>query len=103
MVFFKSQEYQSDLKRKNQTIRYSGVGAHHHNGVAERSMHTVSESARTMLIHSAIHWLQEMLMDLWPFDMDYATYTYNWLPKSAGGLSPIQIFLGAKLNSSWIA
>ena len=100
---FKSAEYRSDLKRKKQTIRFSGVGAHHQNGVAERSIRTVSEAARSMLIHSAIHWPQETSTNLWLFAMDYAAYTYNRLPKPSGGLLPLEIFSGAKIDSIWIS
>ena len=52
---FKSAEYRADLARQHQTILYSGVGAHHQNGVAEQSIRAMSKSARSMLIHAAIH------------------------------------------------
>jgi hypothetical protein len=52
-------------------IVYSGVGAHHQNGIAEQAICTVSESARAMLLHAAIHWPKEILLDLWPLAMGY--------------------------------
>ena len=45
---YKSNEFQKDLSQRGQTHLTSGVGAHHQNGVAERAIRTVSESARTM-------------------------------------------------------
>ena len=33
---FASKEFKQDLELMGQTISYSGVGAHHQNGVAER-------------------------------------------------------------------
>ena len=99
---FKSKMYQDDLQRKKQSIRFSGVGAHHQNGVAERSIRTVSESARSMLIHAAIHWPEETSIHLWPFAMDYAIYVYNRLPKAPQGQSPLEIFTGAKQDNTWV-
>jgi hypothetical protein len=35
---------------------FSGVGAHHQNGVAEHSTRTVTQWAQSMLFHSILHW-----------------------------------------------
>ena len=51
---FSSSEFENEIKRENQTITYSGVGAQHQNGVAERSIRTVVERTFTMLIHAAM-------------------------------------------------
>ena len=99
---FQSKEYCADLKRQKQLIKYSGVGAHHQNGVAERSIRTVSESARSMLIHSALHWPDETDISLWPFAMNYAVYIYNRLPQTTSALSPIEIFTGGRVDKSWV-
>ena len=47
---YKSQGFREDLNKLHQTIQFSGVGAHHHNGIAERAIRTISSSARAMLI-----------------------------------------------------
>ena len=39
---FGAEEFLDDLKRCKQTIAFSGVGAHHQNGVAERTQATVA-------------------------------------------------------------
>ena len=52
---FKSKEYKADLAQQKQIILFSSIGAHHQNRVAERSICTVLESARSMLIHAALH------------------------------------------------
>ena len=99
---FKSATYKADLTRQNQTIQFSGVGAHHQNGVAERCIRTVSEAARSMLIHAALHWPEHVDTSLWPFAMEYATYIYNRLPKKTVGYSPIEIFSGSKQDDTWV-
>ena len=60
---FKAAEFMRDLELKGQTIEFAGVGAHHQNGIAERAIRTISESARTMLIHAAIHWNEETALE----------------------------------------
>ena len=39
---FNSQEFTDNINRKNQTIKFSGVGARHQNGVAEHTIKTIS-------------------------------------------------------------
>ena len=42
---YKSKEFKDDLATRHQTMSYSGVGAHGQNGVAERGIPTVVNSA----------------------------------------------------------
>ena len=95
---YKSTEFVKDLNQRNQTIRYCGVGAHHSNGIAERAIRTISESARSMILHAAIHWPEETTMDLWPLAMDYAIYLWNRMPRKDSGFAPMEIFCGCKLD-----
>ena len=48
---YKSKGFKDDLIRRGQTMTYSGVGAHEQNGVAERGIPTIVNSARTMMLH----------------------------------------------------
>ena len=92
---FTSKESTEDLERKQQTIKFSGVGAHHQNGVAERTVKTISYLARTNLIHSALRWPSTHDLELWPFAMDYCIYVYNNTP-DPDGLSPEEKWTGVK-------
>jgi hypothetical protein len=53
---FGANEFKADIDIQNQELMFSGVGAHHENGVAERSIRTVTQWARAMLLHSILHW-----------------------------------------------
>jgi hypothetical protein len=53
---FDSNEFEADLVPKGQDITFSGVGADHQNGIAERAIQTVTQWARLMLFHQALHW-----------------------------------------------
>ncbi|KAG7341235.1 reverse transcriptase RNA-dependent DNA polymerase [Nitzschia inconspicua] len=73
----------------------SGVGAHYQNGVAERSIQTVTQWARAMLLHLALHWPEQSRLDLWPFALEHAVYLWNHMPKKDSLLAPVQLFTGA--------
>jgi hypothetical protein len=91
---FKSNEFMAHTDAMDQEIDFSGVGAHHQNGVAERSIRTVTEWARTMLLHAMLHWPDEVSLDLWPFALDHAIYLWNHLPNERTGISPIELYTG---------
>ena len=71
-------------------IRFSGAGASHQNGAAERFIKTVVTMARTILMHAALIFPEDTLStDLWPMAMDYAVWVYNWIPNIHTRLSAI--------------
>ena len=69
-----SQEFTNDLAQFKQTIKFSAVGGHHQNGIAERGIGVITSSARAMMIHALIHNPSEVSMDLWPFAMEYVVF-----------------------------
>jgi hypothetical protein len=92
---FASSEFKDHCKSLNQRITYSGVGAHHQNGVAERAIGTISRMARANLLHLMIHWPDKCNIDLWALAMDYAVWIYNRTPRETlGGLSPNEFWTG---------
>ena len=94
---FRSQEFRSDLDRKHQTIRFSGVGAHHQNGVAERAIKTICYLARTMLIHSALSWPRANDLELWPFAFQHAVHIWNHIP-GRDNLAPEEKWTGTRFK-----
>jgi hypothetical protein len=65
---FKVKKYHSDngifattafkihCESQQQEFSFSGVGAHHQNGVAERNIKTVAQWARANMLQLALHW-----------------------------------------------
>jgi len=100
---FWSSEFQKDLEICGQTIKFSGVGAHHQNGVAEQAIWTITKCAHTMILHAIIHWPGHVPIELWPFAVEYATYVWNCVPKKDTGLAPIEIFYRGKQNHTLLA
>ena len=90
---FNSSEFLEELLKKQQKIRFSGAGASHQNGAAERAIKTVVTMARTMLMHAAIRCPEDTFStDLWTMAMDYAVWVYNRTPDMQSGLSAIEIW-----------
>jgi len=89
---FTAAAYRQHLNTFAQITRYAGVGAHHHNGIAERAIQTVMSIARTMMLNSAIHWPAVANASLWPLAVDHAVRLYNHMPNPQTGLSPQDVF-----------
>ena len=82
----------------NQTLQFCGVGAHHHNGVTERGMRTISTCVRTMLLHAMVYWSKETKLELWPFAVDYVVFLWNRMPQEKSKVSPLELFYSIKSN-----
>jgi len=52
---FSTKEFMGAIMEQRQQVRFSGSGAAHQNGVAERGIQTVVNMARTMMLHAAMH------------------------------------------------
>jgi hypothetical protein len=89
---FTAQRFQVELIKEGQTIKLSGVGAHHQNAIAERAIRTVVTKARVLLLHAMLRWPDTTTPDLWPMAMQHAEYLANSLPRTATGLSPKELF-----------
>ena len=89
---FTSIEFTEHLSSFFQISKLAGVGAHHHNAQAERSIRTIMSIARTMMMHSGIHWPDVADPSLWPMAVKHATFLYNHVPSHVNGLSPNDLF-----------
>ena len=94
---FAGHDWKEDCALHEQELSFSGVGAKHQNGVAERAIGTCVTWARAMIIHSVIHWPEETPLDLWPFAFEHAVHIWNHLPRKETGMAPIEIFTGSKI------
>ena len=93
---YKSKEFKEDLARRQQTITYSGVGAHGQNGVSERGIPKELIFSRTMMLHQALMWPEHFDMRLWPFALSHAAYLL--LPNRCHGLCPLEIYTASKVD-----
>ena len=87
--------FRSDCQGKKQTQYFSGVGAKHQNGKAERAIQTIIYWDRKMMTHAALHWPDEKSDSvwLWEFAVTRAAWLYNNMPnKNLGWMSLVEIF-----------
>jgi Reverse transcriptase (RNA-dependent DNA polymerase)/Zinc knuckle len=89
---FASHEFAKHLSKFEQVSKFAGAGAHHQNGIAERSIRTVISIARTIMIHAAIHWPEVSDPCLWPMAVQHASYVFNRMPHLDTGLCPLDLF-----------
>ena len=83
---------QEDIQLQGQSIKFSGVGAHHQNGVAERAICTITQWARAMLLHQILMWPDRADTSLWPFALSHAVWLWNNMPNRRNQLTPIELF-----------
>ena len=96
---FTSKEFLEHLYSGKQGIRFSGVGAAHSNGVAERAIGVITTKARKLMIHAALRSPEGHITgDLWPMAMDHAVWLYNRIPKRQSGLSPYELWNRSTLS-----
>ena len=95
-VPFGSKLFRAHVKAHSQELDFSGVGAHHQNGVAEQAIQTATSWAPAMMIHAILHWPDQADLSLWPFAFEHAVYLWNHLPKNDSHLSPTELFSGVK-------
>ena len=82
-----------EILKKHKKIRFSGAGTSHQNVSAERTIKAVVTMSRTMLMHAALRFTEDILSTyLWPMEMDYTVWVYNWIPDIQSGLSAIEIW-----------
>ena len=85
---FASKSYAAHLSNFSQIQQFAGVGTHHHNGVAKKAIQTIMSIARTMMLHSAIHWPEVSDPFLLPMAVQYTTNLYNKVPDPSTGICP---------------
>ena len=56
--------------------------------------------ARTMMLHSAVHWPDMAESQLWPMACRHAVFLYNHIPRTDNGLAPVDIFARTRWEQS---
>ena len=88
---FASRAFRAEVQRCGQTLSFCGVGAHHQNGVAERRIQDLSDSARSSMCHAARH-NPAVTAHLWPYALRHASYARRILPRLDKSRSPDELF-----------
>ena len=84
------------LNANNKTINFCGVGAHHHNGIVERRIQTVTKISRTIILNAQRYWPECVDIMLWPFSVKAAIEILNFLQLDLDGNTPTAKFYNIK-------
>ena len=84
--------FKAACNAQGQKLSLCGVNAHWQNGIAERSIRTVVEKARTMLLHAMHHWPDEVSVDLWPFALHIGVAEMSSIKDIASSIEDISVF-----------
>jgi hypothetical protein len=97
---FKAYAWVDACNAKRQQLTFTGVGAHHSNGMAERRIRELQDLARTALIHANRRWPDAINAHLWPYALLYANDCINAAPSMQDGRrrSPLQQFTGSTVD-----
>jgi hypothetical protein len=88
---FASKGFRNEIACCGQTLSFCGVGAHHQNGVAERRIQDLANSARSSLAHAA-HRNPAITAHLWPYALRHASYVRRIMPREHHSKSPEELF-----------
>jgi hypothetical protein len=88
---FASKGFREEVKKAGQTITFCGVGAHHQNGVAERRIQDLTDSARASLAHAASR-NPAVTAHLWPYALRHSSFVRRVMPRENHAKSPDELF-----------
>ena len=88
---FASNGFREEAERCGQGLSFCGVGAHHQNGIAERRIQDLTETARANLIHAS-HRNEAITAHLWPYALLHASHIRRLLPRDGNMKSPEELF-----------
>jgi hypothetical protein len=99
---FASHKWKDDCKAKVQGLSFTGVNAHHQNGIAEKRIGDLQRLSRSMLIHANRRWPTAINAHLWPYAVRMACDSINSTPslQRKDAKSPVEVFwkTGATIN-----
>ena len=99
---FASNSWRNACQRQQQQLTFTGVNAHHQNGIAERRIEELQAMARTMLIHAQRLWPNAIASNLWPYAIRMASDAMNATPRlqDSNHATPVELFAQTTVASN---
>jgi len=97
---FQDNAFRQACHEARQQLTFCGVNAHFQNGIAERCIRDLSESARKQLLHARARWPQAVHFALWPYALRNAALLHNSLPVLEDGTSRLELFSSIHVGSN---
>jgi hypothetical protein len=89
---FADNAWKQSCKASHQQLTFCGVNTHFQNGIAERAIRDLSESARKQLLHAHACWPAAVQFALWPYTLCNAALLHNSLPVLEDGTLRLKLF-----------
>jgi hypothetical protein len=89
---FKDNIFMNSIEEKGQNISFSGMGAHHQNGIAEKRMGELQRRATTILLHAQRRWPNAINTHLWTYAIRAANDSRNYSPTNEHDTCPMSRF-----------
>jgi hypothetical protein len=96
---FADNAFQQACHQNKQQLTFCGVNAHFQNGIAERAIRDLSESAQNELLHARQRWPAAVHTALWPYALRNAALMHNALPTLEDGSSRLELFGSIRVGS----
>jgi hypothetical protein len=89
---YAAQLFREACIQKQQNLTFCAVGAHWQNGIAERFIGTITQRARTILLHAMAKWSDVIKEDMWTFALRHAINFHNSLIRKDSEFTPYRLF-----------
>ena len=90
--------FRRHVEENHQSVSYAGVNAHFQNGIAEKRIRDLQESARKMLLHAKARWPEAISIHLWPYALRNANDKICLIPDNINGSSKFERFVSADIS-----
>lgn len=92
---YASDGFKSVCAAQQQDLTHCAVGGHWQNGIVERTIGFVTQTARTILLHAMASWPTTVTEEFWTFVVHYACTFHNALIRVDTERSPHHMFTGS--------
>jgi hypothetical protein len=95
---FANNAFKKSCNSSCKRLTFCGVNAHFQNGIVERTIWDILESARKQLLHAHTRWTAAMHFALWPYTIWNANLLHNSLPVLEDGTSRLELFSSIRIG-----
>jgi len=92
---YASDGFKSVCAAQQQDLTHCAVGGHWQNGIVERTIGFVTQTARTIILHAMASWPTTVTEEFWTFVVHYACTFHNALIRVDTERSPHHMFTGS--------